>query len=78
MDGLTGVYKNTTRGVVALVFRCKPSGGSERASEEFTAANWLAPEETSERMADVYAVRLLDALDGMSPHVRSHDRRRLI
>jgi ADP-ribose pyrophosphatase YjhB (NUDIX family) len=30
VDELTGVYKNTTRGIVALVFRCKPSGGGER------------------------------------------------
>lgn len=30
MDELTGVYKNTTRGIVAPVFRCKPSGGIER------------------------------------------------
>ncbi|MCJ1680565.1 NUDIX domain-containing protein [Streptomyces sp. APSN-46.1] len=78
VDGLTGVYKNTARGIVALVFRCKPSGGRERASEESTAVDWLAPEEISERMADVYAVRLLDALDGRGPHVRSHDGRRLI
>lgn len=33
VDQLTGVYKNTTRGIVALVFRCNPSGGSERTSE---------------------------------------------
>ena len=26
VDELTGVYKNTTRGIVALVFRCKPVG----------------------------------------------------
>jgi ADP-ribose pyrophosphatase YjhB (NUDIX family) len=30
VDELTGVYKNTTRGIVALVFRCKPSGGAEQ------------------------------------------------
>ncbi|MFJ5653863.1 NUDIX domain-containing protein [Streptomyces sp. JL1001] len=78
VDQLTGVYKNTTRGIVALVFRCKPSGGTERTSSESTAVSWLTPDEVSERMAEVYAVRLLDALDGNGPHVRSHDGKQLI
>ncbi|MCK8676406.1 NUDIX hydrolase [Streptomyces lichenis] len=78
VDELTGVYKNTVRGVVALVFRCKPSGGAERTSEESTAVAWLTPEQISDRMAEVYAVRLLDALDGNGPHVRSHDGKHLI
>ncbi|MFI9149750.1 NUDIX hydrolase [Streptomyces sp. NPDC053367] len=78
VDQLTGVYKNTTRGIVALVFRCKPSGGIERTSSESTAVEWLTPDEVSERMAEVFAIRLLDALDGNGPHVRSHDGRRLI
>ncbi|WP_328377407.1 NUDIX domain-containing protein [Streptomyces sp. NBC_00440] len=78
VDELTGVYKNTIRGIVALVFRCKPSGGYERTSDESTAVAWLTPEEVQECMAEVYAIRLLDALDGAGPHVRSHDGRRLI
>lgn len=78
VDELTGVYKNTTRGIVALVFRCTPAGGIERTSEESTAVAWLTPEEVSEQMSEVFAVRLLDALDGDGPHVRSHDGRRLI
>ncbi|GHD33224.1 hypothetical protein GCM10010313_78560 [Streptomyces violarus] len=78
MDELTGVYKNTTRGIVALVFRCKPSGGTERTSSESTAVSWLRPEEVAERMSEVFAIRLLDALDGNGPHVRSRDGKRLI
>lgn len=78
VDELTGVYKNTTRGIVALVFRCKPSGGMERTSSESTAVAWLTSEEVAERMSEVYAIRLLDALDGNGPHVRSHDGKRLI
>ncbi|MFJ3687332.1 NUDIX hydrolase [[Kitasatospora] papulosa] len=77
VDELTGVYKNTTRGIVALVFRCKPAGGSERTSSESTAVNWLTPDEVTEWMSEVYAVRLLDALDANGPHVRSHDGKRL-
>ncbi|MFD4242775.1 NUDIX hydrolase [Streptomyces sp. NPDC058525] len=75
---LTGVYKNIVVGVVALVFRCKPSGGTERVSGETTAIRWLTPEEVSERMSDAYAIRLLDALDADAPHVRSHDGERLL
>ncbi|MFE1438100.1 NUDIX hydrolase [Streptomyces sp. NPDC058739] len=78
VDHLTGVYKNTTRGIVALVFRCKPSGGTERTSSESTAVSWLTPDEVTERMSEVFAIRLLDALDGNGPHVRSHDGKRLI
>ncbi|GAA2482540.1 NUDIX hydrolase [Streptomyces gobitricini] len=78
VDELTGVYKNTARGIVALVFRCKPSGGTERTSAESLAVDWLTPAEITERMSEVYAVRLLDALDGEGPHVRSHDGRHLL
>ncbi|MEV7753997.1 NUDIX hydrolase [Streptomyces griseofuscus] len=78
VDELTGVYKNLTRGVVALVFRCKPSGGAERTSSESTAVSWLTPDEVRKRMSEVYAVKLLDALDGNGPHVRSHDGKHLI
>ncbi|MYZ07885.1 NUDIX domain-containing protein [Streptomyces sp. SID2999] len=77
-DELTGVYKNLPRGIVALVFRCKPSGGTERTSSESTVVSWLTPDEVSERMSEVFAVRLLDAFGGQRPHVRSHDGKRLI
>ncbi|MEV6667915.1 NUDIX hydrolase [Streptomyces nigra] len=78
VDELTGVYKNMTRGIVALVFRCKPSGGTERTSSESTAVSWLTPSEVTERMSEAFAIRLLDALDGNGPHVRSHDGKHLI
>ncbi|MFJ3697556.1 NUDIX hydrolase [Streptomyces sp. NPDC090052] len=77
VDELTGVYKNTARGIVALVFRCKPAAGTERTSSESTAVAWLTPDEVSKRMSEVYAVRLLDALDGNAPHVRTHDGKHL-
>ncbi|MEU9416933.1 NUDIX domain-containing protein [Streptomyces sp. NPDC051000] len=78
VEELTGVYKNTTRGIVALVFRCTPAGGTERTSEESTAVAWLTREEVPEQMSEVFAVRLLDALDGTGPHVPSHDGRHLV
>ncbi|MFF7384326.1 NUDIX domain-containing protein [Streptomyces griseoluteus] len=78
VDELTGVYKNMTRGVVALVFHCKPSGAIERTSRESTAVSWLTPCEVSERMCEAFAIRLLDALDGNGPHIRIHDGQHLI
>ncbi|MER6976099.1 NUDIX hydrolase [Streptomyces carpinensis] len=75
---LTGVYKNMRQGVVALAFRCEPVAGTERTSNETTAVEWLTPDEVRERMSEVFAMRVLDALDGNGPQVRSHDGRRLI
>ncbi|MFF4216397.1 NUDIX hydrolase [Streptomyces nondiastaticus] len=74
---LTGVYKNMARGVVALVFRCTPVGGSERTSEESAAVSWMALEEATAVMSEAHAVRLLDAFSDDAPHVRIHDGRRL-
>lgn len=34
---LTGVHKSTPRGIVALVFRYEPSGGTEHTANESTA-----------------------------------------
>ncbi|MFS0696342.1 NUDIX hydrolase [Streptomyces nitrosporeus] len=78
VDRLTGVYKNTARGVVALVFRCHAEGGHEQVSEESAAVEWLSPDEVTSRMAEVYAVRVTDALLGGGPHVRAHDGRKLV
>ncbi|AIV35501.1 NUDIX hydrolase [Streptomyces sp. CCM_MD2014] len=79
VERLTGVYKNVSRGVVALVFLCRPIDGAERTSSESTAVEWLTAEEVEKAMGEVYAVRVLDALDVASaPHVRSHDGRHLL
>ncbi|MFD7978805.1 NUDIX hydrolase [Streptomyces sp. NPDC059071] len=79
VERLTGVYKNMTRGVVALVFRCRPTGGEESTSAESSAVEWLTRDEVEERMGEVYAVRILDALDATAaPQVRVHDGRRLL
>ncbi|GAA3127072.1 hypothetical protein GCM10010521_11930 [Streptomyces rameus] len=68
-----------SRGVVALVFLCRPVAGAERTSSESTAVRWLTPEEVEGAMGEVYAVRVLDALDtATAPHVRSHDGRHLL
>lgn len=79
VEHLTGVYKNMSRGVVALVFRCRPVDGVERTSSESTAVEWLTSDEVEKWMGEVYAVRVLDALDAAAnPHVRAHDGRHLL
>ncbi|WP_460747535.1 NUDIX hydrolase [Nocardiopsis oceani] len=66
-----------SRGIVVLVFRCKPADGEAQPSSEATAVNWFAPDEATEHMAEAYAVRLLDALSPNAPHSRTHDGKRL-
>ncbi len=77
VDRLTGVYKNTARGIVALVFRCRVEGGNEQLSDESAAVEWFTPDEVASRMAEVYAVRVTDALLDGAPRVRTHDGRKL-
>ncbi|MET8626118.1 NUDIX hydrolase [Kitasatospora sp. NPDC004669] len=79
VERLTGVYKNVSRGIVALVFRCRPESGAERLLDESVEVDWLTPAEVSDRMAEVYAVRVLDALrDDAAPSIRTHDGRHLL
>ncbi|POX41346.1 NUDIX hydrolase [Streptomyces sp. Ru73] len=78
VEQLTGVYKNMARGVVSLVFRCSPVGGSEQTSAESQAVSWLTPDEARERMNATFAIRVLDALSADGPYVRTHDGQKLI
>ncbi|MFB7173357.1 NUDIX domain-containing protein [Streptomyces sp. NPDC056254] len=78
VERLTGVYKNLTLGVIALVFRCRPVGGEEQLSSESTAVCWLTPDEAVQSMSEAFAVRVTDALDSVTPQVRSHDGVRLV
>ncbi|AOP51705.1 NUDIX domain-containing protein [Streptomyces lydicus] len=77
-ERLTGVYKNMKRGVVALVFRCRPVGGEEHTSDESVDVRWFTREEVERHMAEAYAVRVLDALNASGPHVRTHDGHRVL
>lgn len=74
---LTGVYKNMERAIIALVFRCSVVSESAPSPHEVDAIEWLAPDELS-RMSEAYRVRLLDALESTSPHVRAHDGAQLL
>jgi hypothetical protein len=76
---LTGVYKNMKRGIIALVFRCRITGGTATPQTgETTAMRWLSPTEIPELMEEAYAVRLLDAITDGHPAIRSHDGHHVI
>ena len=71
---LTGVYKNMTRGIVALVFRCKITGGDLTTTDEASAFRWVTDTEVADLAEEAYAVRIRDALSAdRSPAVRHHD-----
>ena len=78
-DALTGVYKNMPRGIIALVFRCKITGGHLAANDEVTAFHWAAAAEVAELADEAYAARVLDALrETADAAVRAHDGVRLM
>ena len=77
-ERLTGVYKNMTKGVVALVFRAHVRAGELRTTDETVDAAWLDRRQVAERLDEAYAVRVLDALDAPSAVVRVHDGAKLL
>jgi hypothetical protein len=73
------VYKNMIRGIIALVFRCKITGGDLRASDETTAFRWATETDVAELADEAYAVRILDVLhDEHPPAIRPHDGTHLL
>ncbi len=76
---LTGVYKNMARGIVALVFRCRVTGGKLALSDETADLRWVGSAEVSRLAAQAYAVRVTDALEYASPPaIRTHDGVQLV
>lgn len=71
---LTGVYKNMSRGVIALVFRRQVLGGRLTPNDEVSGFQWATAEEINNLVDEAYAVRVLDAMrDDGPPAVRQHD-----
>ncbi len=76
---LTGVYKNMTRAIIALVFRCNITGGELATTDEVAAFRWAAGADVAGLADEAYAARVLDALNGGWPAaVRHHDGVHLI
>lgn len=72
VERLTGVYKNLTRGVVALVYRCRPLGGEPHPTEEAREIHWMTVEEARSVMVPAFWVRVSDAFEE-APQSRAHD-----
>ena len=73
-EQLTGVYKNMPRGIIALVFRAKVTGGQLATTDETTAFHWATAAEVGQLATEAYAVRVLDGLrSGAAPAIRQHD-----
>jgi 8-oxo-dGTP diphosphatase len=71
---LTGVYKNMKRGIIALVFRCRVTGGAPATSEETEALRWAAEADVPDLASEAFAIRVLDAMRGTGQvPVRKHD-----
>jgi len=77
VERLTGVYKNLTHGIVALVYRCRPAGGEARPTAEASETRWMTVAEVKAAMTPAFGVRVLDAF-GESPQSRAHDGVNLI
>jgi 8-oxo-dGTP diphosphatase len=78
-DALTGVYKNMTRGIVALAFRCRAIGGELTTNSEADDFRWVTTEEVAGMTTEVFAYRVLDAYrDDLAPVLREHDGVNLI
>jgi ADP-ribose pyrophosphatase YjhB (NUDIX family) len=71
---LTGVYKNMSRGIVALVFRCRAVDGNLIENSEVMGFRWVKRCDIPAIMPEAFAVRVLDAYDsGSIPAIREHD-----
>ncbi|MDQ1036858.1 8-oxo-dGTP diphosphatase [Streptomyces sp. V3I8] len=76
---LTGVYKNMTGLIVSLVFRCRAADGTPSTGDETRALRWATREEVTGLADEAYAIRVIDALDALSPPaVRAHDGVKLV
>ncbi|MDC8973167.1 NUDIX hydrolase [Mycobacterium marinum] len=72
VERLTGVYKNLTHGIVALVYRCRPAAGDAHPTDEAREVRWMTRDEVHSAMKPAFAVRVLDAFDA-NAHSRAHD-----
>lgn len=61
-----------TRGIVALVFRCRLLSDPQAHTDEAIAIAWRDVRDVPSLMAPAYVARVVDALDG-DVHVRAHD-----
>lgn len=72
VECLSGVYKNLTHGIVALVYRCRSEGGHSHPTAEAREVRWMTRDQVEAAMTPAFAIRVLDAFDD---HIysRAHD-----
>jgi 8-oxo-dGTP diphosphatase len=73
LDALTGVYKNMTRHIVALVFRATVVEGEAHPTDEASEIRWMTADEIREHLDEAFAIRLIEAVNGQSVAVHAHD-----
>ncbi|AOS66086.1 NUDIX hydrolase [Actinoalloteichus hymeniacidonis] len=79
VNRLTGVYQNLGLGVIALVFRCVPTGTViDKVDGEAREITWLTAAEAATAMTPAFAVRVADALSGAGARFRAHDGTNLL
>lgn len=78
VDQLTGVYKNMTRGIVNLVFRCAALTDALPSTAEASSVAWFPVSEVVYLMTPAYAARVTDAVTGTTASVRAHDGVQLV
>ncbi|KJK13796.1 NUDIX hydrolase [Terrabacter sp. 28] len=77
---LSGVYKNMSRGIVALVFRARAFSDPAISTTEATEVAWKPVSGISTLMSPAYSCRIEDAVDieGPGATVRQHDGTELL
>jgi len=60
------------------VFRCRPLSGAAQPTTEATEVAWLDSTQVTGRMAEAFAIRLIDARDMDEPRIRIHDGQHLL
>ena len=71
---LTGIYKNMPRGIIALVFHCKVTGGSLTFGDEVADFRWVTAAAIAELADQAYAIRVLDGIrTAGAAAIRAHD-----
>ena len=75
---LSGVYKNMSRGIVNLVFRCSTLDDPASSTPEARAVRWFRVSDVERLMDPAYSVRVLDAAMSETVRIRAHDGSRVV
>lgn len=75
---LTGVYKNMSQGIVALVYRCRAATLPTQQTDEASEIKWHRVEVVGDLMPAAYAIRIADAVTPRRVATRAHNGTSLI